>query len=106
VYPILFPALIWFQTKRSFANLQGFQRRVRYEFSTDGYHVSDLKSSADTDWDAILQAAESKHSFHLFFHKSLFRTVPKRCFNAPEDIERLRVILKNSLGSKAHVRRN
>ena len=103
VYPILYPVLIWFQTKRGFANLQGFQKRIRYEFSADCYRVSDIKSSAEVNWDAILRAVESKHSFHLFFHKSFFHTIPKRCFNVPEDIEKLRTILKNSLGSKAYV---
>jgi hypothetical protein len=54
-------------------------------------------------WDAILRAAESKHSFHLFFHKSFFHTIPKRCFKQPEDIVRLRNLLKRSLGTKATV---
>lgn len=99
VYPIFFPALIWFQAKRNFANLRGFQKRVRFEFSADGYEVSDNKSSGQIKWDAILRAAESRHSFHLFFHKSLFHTIPKRCFKSLEDVERLRAILKNSLGS-------
>ena len=72
VFPILYPVLIWFQTKRGFANLQGFQKKIQYELSPGGYDVNDIKSSAHVNWDAILRAAESKHAFHLFFHKSLF----------------------------------
>ncbi len=101
LFPVFYPVLIWFQTKRGFGNLQAFQTKIQYSFSPSGYKVSDLKSSADTDWATILRAAESKHSFHLFFHKSLFHTVPKRCFKHPEDIERLRVLLKQTLGTKA-----
>lgn len=101
VFPIIYPLLIWFQTKRSFANLQDFQKQIQYDFSAEGYEVSDKKSSARVSWDTILRAAESKHSFHLFFHKSIFHTIPKRCITNPEDLGRLRAILKESLGSKA-----
>ena len=103
VFPVLYPVLIWYQTKRGFGNLQGFQTKIQYSFSSDGYTVRDIKSSADMDWDAILRAAESKHSFHLFFHKSFFHTIPKRCFKQPDDIVRLRDLLKRSLGAKATV---
>ena len=103
IMPVLYPLLIWYQTKRGFANLQGFQRTIQYSFSSDGYSVRDAKSSADINWDVILRAAESKHSFNLFFHKSLFHTIPKRCFKHPDDIVRLRDFLKHSLGTKAAV---
>jgi hypothetical protein len=103
IFPILYPVLIWFQTKRGFANLREFQRKVQYQFSSNGYEVKDVKSSAHMDWDVILRAVESKHSFNLFFHKSLFHTVPKRCFRGPEDIARLRTLLKQALGTKATV---
>lgn len=103
VLPILYPTIIWFQTKRDFANLQPFQKNIRYAFSSYGYKLSDEKSRADIDWDTILCAAESKHSFNLFFHRSLFHTIPKRCFKQPEDIGRLRTLLKQVLGTKATV---
>jgi hypothetical protein len=101
--PVLYSLLIWFQTKRGFGNLQDFQTTIQYLFSPNGYTVRDAKSSADMAWDAILRAAESKHSFHLFFHKSFFHTIPKRCFKRPEDIVRLRSLLKHALGTKATV---
>jgi hypothetical protein len=103
VFPVLYPFIIWWQTKRGFGNLQSFQTRLLYAFSTHGYKVSDDKSSSDIDWATILRAAESKHSFHLFFHRSLFQTIPKRCFGEPEDIVQLRRLLKQSLGTKAKV---
>ena len=101
--PILYPLLLWFQTKRGFANLQEFQRNVQYQFSSTGYDVKDLKSAAHMDWEAIVRAVESKHSFNLFIHKSFFHTVPKRCFKHTEDIARLRTLLKQALGNKATV---
>lgn len=103
VSPILYPVLLWIQTKRGFANLQEFQTKVQYSISSDGYKVSDPKSSSQVGWDSILRAVETKHSFHLFFHKVLFHTIPKRCFKQPEDIDRLRTILKQSLGARATV---
>ena len=103
LFPIFYPLIIWFQTKRGFGNLQAFQTRIQYAFSSHGYKVSDVKSFADIDWDTILRAAESKHSFHLFFHRSLFHSIQKRCFRQPEDIGRLRTLLKQALGSRAIV---
>jgi hypothetical protein len=104
IFPVLYPLIIWFQTKHGFGNLQNFQTQIRYEFSANGYKVSDSKSSAETDWATIVRAAESKHSFHLFFHRSLFHTIPKRCFGSPKDIALLRSLLKDSLGNKASIR--
>jgi len=103
IFPLLYPLIIWLQTKRGFGNLQNFQTHIRYAFSADGYKVSDLKSSSDIDWATILSAGESKHSFHLFFHRSLFHTIPKRCFVGPTDIALLRSLLKESLGNRAKV---
>lgn len=103
LFPFLYLVIIWFQTKRGFGNLQPFQTKIQYAFSSHGYKVSDVKSSADIDWEAILRAAESKHSFHIFFHRSLFHTIPKRCFQQPEDIGRLRTLLKQVLGTRAMV---
>ena len=102
-FPILYPILIWFQTKRGFANLQDFQKNVRYELTANGYKVSDSKSSSDISWDSVLRAVESKHSFNLFFSKSFFHVIPKRCFKSSEDIERLKAMLKRGLAGKANV---
>jgi len=102
-FPPFYLAMIWFRTRRGFGNLQGFQTKIQYSFSSDGYTVRDIKSSANIDWDTILRVAESKHSFHLFFHKSFFHTIPKRCFKHADDIVRLRELLKHSLGAKATV---
>jgi|GEM_PF-2359013 len=103
VFPVLYPILTWFQTKQGFGNLQEFQTQVQYIFSLDGYRVADIKTSSIVSWDSILRAAESKHSFHLFFHKSLFHTIPKRCFRHPDDIQHLRLLLKQALGARAIV---
>jgi len=65
LFPILYPVIIWFQTKRGFGNLQPFQTKIQYVFSSHGYKVSDLKSFADIDWDTILRASESEHSFYF-----------------------------------------
>jgi hypothetical protein len=102
-FPILYYTTLWLQAKRGFRNLQTFQTKVCYSFSSEGYKVNDLKTSADVSWDAILRAAESKHSFNLFFHRSHFHTIPKRCFKHPEDIVRLRALLKQTLGARATV---
>jgi hypothetical protein len=102
-FPIFYFVMIWLQTKRGFANLQPFQAKVRYSFSREGYNVNDPKSAADISWDSVLRVEESNHGFQLFFGRTLFHTIPKRCFNSVEDIVRLRTLLRQTLGSKAVV---
>jgi hypothetical protein len=94
-------AIIWFRTKRGFANLKLWQTQVQYKFSANGYKVSDAKCSGDIAWDAVLRAAESKYSFHLFVTKTIFHAIPKRCFKNADDIVRFRNLVKSSLGTKA-----
>jgi hypothetical protein len=100
-FPVFYFSMLWLQTKRGFGKLQDFQTKVRYSFSSEGYRVSDPKSSSDVSWDSILRVEESKHSLHIFFHGSGFHTIPKRCFKHPEDLECLRTLLKQTLGVKA-----
>ena len=102
-FPVFYYAMLWIQTKRTFRDLQDFQTRIHYSFSPSGYKVSTLKSSGDISWDVILRAEESKHAFNLFFHKTLFHTIPKRCFKDPNDIGGLRTLLKQALGAKAQI---
>lgn len=102
-FPVFYLATTWLRTKRGFASLQDFQTKIDYSFSPGGYEVRDLKSSAKIDWDTIVRAAESKHSYHLFFHRSAFHTIPKRCFKTTQDIERLRTLLRQTLGTRATV---
>jgi YcxB-like protein len=101
LFPFLYPLIVWYQTNRTFASLQEFQKSLQYSFTPSGYTVRDLKSSSNIDWDTIMRAVESKHSFNFFFHKSLFHAVPKRCFRDHGDIVRLRELLKASIGTRA-----
>ncbi|HEU5238893.1 MAG TPA: YcxB family protein [Pyrinomonadaceae bacterium] len=100
-FPPFYLAMIWFRTKRGFANLKDYQTKVQYAFFPNGYKVSDAKCSGNIDWDAIPRAAESKYSFHIFLSKTCFHTIPKRSFKQAEDMVRFRGLLKQSLGSKA-----
>ena len=104
VFPVLIPAMTWFQTKRGFQRLPDFQKKMQFAFSADGYKVSDMRTSGDIAWGSVLRAVETKHSINLFFHPSLFYTIPKRCFYRPEDIDHLRTLLKQKLLTKASVR--
>jgi YcxB-like protein len=101
ITPILQPIMIWFQTRRGYLNLKGFQKNLQYLFSSDGYDVLDEKSSSHISWDSILKVVETNHSFNLFFHKAMFHVVPKRCIEQQGDVDRLRSILKQNLGNKA-----
>lgn len=103
VLPMVYPLLIWFQTKRGFANLQPYQRNLQYQFTPTGYDVTDSKSSAHMDWGAIVRAVESRHSFNIFFHRALFHVIPKRSFTNAADIAHLRSLLTDVLGTKATV---
>lgn len=109
---LLLPLAIWLmevfisltiviETKKSYAALKDFQRKIQYHFSPEGYTAKDGKTSANVSWDSILSAVESKHSLNLFVSRTLFVVLPKRCFTTTTDLETTRAILKMALPGKA-----
>jgi len=103
LFLVVFIGAIWLQTKRAYSSLKGFQKNIRYVFSANGYDVYDEKSFAHISWDSVYEAIETKRSFNIFFHKSFFHVVPKRCIQQQKDVDGLRKILKQSLGGRAKV---
>lgn len=101
--PVILPLTIWFQSKKTYANLQEFQRNYRYVFTTTGYQVQDEKSSSQMTWESIQKVEETKEAFHLFFRKNLFSIVPKKHIEDSEDLLRLRKIIRQALGPKAYL---
>jgi YcxB-like protein len=109
---LLLPLAIWLmeafiflviviETKKNYAALKDFQRKIQYHLDPEGYTVRDGKTSANVSWDSILSAVESKHSLNLFISRTLFVVLPKRCFKTSSDLEMARAILKTALPGKA-----
>lgn len=98
-----FPLVVLVGTWRNYSAARDFQKRTHYGFSGDHYEASDGRSSARISWESVLKAVESNHSFNLFFSRTLFAVIPKRCFKTDADIQTLRSILKVALGEKTKV---
>lgn len=99
--PVFLMLNVYLQARRNFSNLKGFQKRLRFIFSAGGYDVGDEKSFSHVSWDSVVGAVETTHSFNLFFHKSLFQVIPKRCFRDSGEIGGLRALLGAGVGAKA-----
>lgn len=100
LFPLILPLTIWFQSKKTYANLQEFQRNYRYVFTASGYQVQDEKSSSQMTWESVQKAEETQEAFHLFYRKNLFSIVPKRHIEDSEDLLRLRKMIRQALGPK------
>ena len=102
--PALLLVTVYVQARRNYSNLREFQKDIQYTFASDSYDVRDGKSTSHVSWDSILRAVETESSFNLFFHRTLFYTVPKRCIGSAADMQKVRDILKRNLGDRAKVR--
>jgi hypothetical protein len=90
--------------KRSLASHKSLQEDIHYTFSDGGVDAVARSSSGHTDWDNFLNASETKHNFLLFISRNQMFTIPKRCFNGKEQIQTLKDILHDNLGTKAKSR--
>ena len=81
------------------------RRKNRYCLSPEGVNIATGVGEASLSWAAFQRARESRGAFYLAPHPGLWHFLPKRAFNSKSDIERVRQLLIEALGERAHVRR-
>lgn len=110
--PVLFVGLVGLFTivasrsaKSQLASSPGLAGEMTYEFSPEGFHITTEYGSSQTSWEALHLVRETKDGFLFYRSKVAFNLVPKRMLANLDDIERLRVLVRSSLGDKARLRR-
>jgi hypothetical protein len=98
------PCMIYLSSRTAFRRLSQAQRSVRYVFTESAIETVNGVASSTVSWAAIQKVVETSAAFYLSSQKNLYQIVPKRSFKADGDLDRLRALAKEKLGSKAQVR--
>jgi len=101
---VVIPGQVYFHTRSVFGKLTPAQRQHRYSFTDHGIEIDTGLSKATVAWEAIQLIAEKRNAFYISMQKSLFNVLPKRALRTPPDLQALRLLLANKLGSKARLR--
>ena len=99
---LLFPYLrIWDRFRKSPA----LANRRRYTFRNTGITVESDDASSNCKWPLFQRALETPNLF-VFSQTSFSATyIPKRCFFSPDDIGRLRELIRENMPGKWRLRR-
>lgn len=101
--PGLALALVYWSAAGQFERAAPRAATMRYRFSAEALEISSEFRSGWLPWEAISEAFETKKSFLLFLSPGEHYVVPKRCFPNAGDIDRLRALLREQVGTKARV---
>jgi len=92
----------YFGAKRTMKSNKMAQQVIRYRFSPEGIDAIAPSSAGHVNWDLLLEAIETKHSFLLFISPQLMYTIPKRCFPGGElQMDEFRQLVREQLSEKA-----
>jgi hypothetical protein len=66
-------------------------------FESDTFSVGNERGSRSWPWKSLSSFLETPHFFHLYFDKSSFFLVPKNSFADPDEVFRMRQLLKEKV---------
>ena len=79
------------------------RRQHRYELSDAGISMSSAVGQSTTAWAAYERVEESSRGFYLSPQKRIWYFMPKRALHRPGELDRLRTLFVESLGTRARV---
>jgi YcxB-like protein len=98
---LLFPYL---RVRAMFRKSPALTRTRRYTFSTAGLTIHSEDATSDCKWSLFQRVVETQRVF-VFSQTSHGGTyVPKRCFASPEDMARLRELIRQNMSGKFKLR--
>ena len=104
VLPVLGLALVYWSAVSQFERATPKAATMSYRFSPAALEISSEVRSGWLPWEAISEALETKKSFLLFLSPDEHYVLPKRCFPNSEDIDSLRTLLREQVGTKARLK--
>jgi tetratricopeptide (TPR) repeat protein len=99
-YFIFLVALVFWVRYKAFKNKE---KSIRFCFEENTYEASTEKVFTRVSWDSLQKVSETRTDFWLYQELNVYHVVPKKFFTSLEDIEKLRIIIKSKLGSKAKI---
>lgn len=95
---LLAPMLVRRGLAKAFRSNKRLQEQLRFTFTAEGYAMAGETFTGDNKWAGLHRVQETKDMF-LFYHSTVtMNLVPKRAFNAPSDIEAVRMFMSKVPG--------
>jgi hypothetical protein len=92
-----------FNIGRQLKGIPGIDEPYVFTFSEGGIAIAGRLSSVNIKWEAVVKARESKSDFLFYTTKRFAQFLPKRAFVRDEEMNNLRVLLRESLGKRAQL---
>jgi hypothetical protein len=101
---VLLPGSILFSSARQFSRMNPEKFRTQYGFSNESVSLKGTLGESRLQWRAFERVCESPGYFYLYIGRNLFYIVPKRCFSSEADLQTLRQMVRQKLGSSAKIK--
>jgi hypothetical protein len=98
--------VLWPRVKvsRMFRQFPSFGKRRRIVIRSDGISVESEDAKAECKWALFWEIQETRKSFLLKQSSRAATYIPKRCFQAPEDVLRFKALLRAHYKGKLKLR--
>lgn len=92
---IIVPMMIKRTAVKTFEADKAFQEEQMYIFSDDGLRIKAKGATGRLAWREFKDIYEGKDYFLFFTANNLTQIIPKRSFNDPDDVQRLRALFRS-----------
>lgn len=94
----------WFRIRNHFRNYPAYRKPRRFTFDVEGMHLESEDARGDYKWSLFAEIVETKQSFIFRQTSSGGTPVPKRFLAQPDDIPKLRTLIRENFNGKRRLR--
>ncbi|MEO8150870.1 MAG: YcxB family protein [Bacteroidia bacterium] len=99
-YLLTRPYLIYLNARNYFGTSKHLQEKIHYEFSEEKIITQSDDYKGERGWDKFYKIVELKHFFLLYHDAKLMNIIPKSFFKSPDDVHKLRELIRE----KSHIK--
>ena len=98
---LVFPYL---RVRAVFRRSPALTKPRRYTFRASGVAVQSDDVNSDLKWSLFQRVVETRAVFAFFASSHQATYVPKRCFSSPDDVARMRELIRENMSGKSRLR--
>lgn len=100
---VFVPFSAWIGARQFMRSLVPGQTHQRVRISREGFEQEDGQAFNRNSWETVVSAHETGDAFYLRAAGPILRLIPKRAFASRADIEAVRHLMRQQLGTRAHL---
>jgi hypothetical protein len=98
---VFVPFSAWMGARQFMRSLVPGQTHQRIRISREGFEQEDGQAFGRSSWETVISAHETIDAFYLRAAGPILRLMPKRAFASRADIESVRHVMRQQLGTRA-----